>query len=81
MREWTVAMGIVERVQGELERLGNLTVDAVYVRVGRLAGIVPDTLRRAFLLAAEHTPLAGSQLVIENVSGQDLVLASVEMHS
>lgn len=81
MREWTIATGIVERVQGELERLGNLTVDAVYVRVGRLAGIVPDTLRRAFLLASEHTPLAGSQLVIENVSGPELVLASVEMHS
>jgi hydrogenase nickel incorporation protein HypA/HybF len=81
MREWSLAMGIVEKVQRELERLGELTVDAVHVRVGQLAGIVPDTLRRSFLLATEHTALAGSQLVIENVSGPDLIVTAVEMHS
>lgn len=81
MQEWSVAMGIVERVQQEIERLGGLTVDAVYVRVGQLAGIVPDTLRRSFLMATEHTALAGSQLVIESVSGRDLTVTAVEMHS
>jgi hydrogenase nickel incorporation protein HypA/HybF len=81
MREWSIAVSIVERVQKELERLGGLTVDAVHVRLGRLAGIVPDTLRRSFLLASEHTELARSQLVIENVAGQDLVVTAVELHS
>lgn len=81
MREWSVAMGIVEKVQQELERLGGLSVDAVHVRLGRLAGLVPDTLRRAFVMATEHTALAGAQLVIENVAGRDLLLTSVEMHS
>ncbi len=81
MREWSIAVGIVEKVQRELERLGGLTVDAVHVRLGRFAGIVPDTLRRAFLLATEHTALARSQLVIENVSGRDLVVTALELHS
>jgi hydrogenase nickel incorporation protein HypA/HybF len=81
MREWSVAVGIVEKVQRELERLGGLTVDAVHVRLGRLAGIVPDTLRRSFVMASEHTPLSRSELVIENVAGRDLVVASLELHS
>lgn len=81
MREWSIAVGIVEKVQRELERLGGLTVDAVHVRLGRFAGIVPDTLRRSFLLATEHTELARSQLVIESVSGRDLVVTALELHS
>ncbi|HKW02914.1 MAG TPA: hydrogenase maturation nickel metallochaperone HypA [Vicinamibacterales bacterium] len=81
MREWSVAVGIVEKVQQELERLGGLSVDAVHVRLGRFAGLVPDTLRRAFVMATEHTALAGAQLVIENVSGRDLLLTSLELHS
>jgi len=81
MREWSVAMGIVEKVQREVERLGGLTVDAVYVRVGKLAGLVPDTLRRSFRLATEHTALAGSELVIESGSGPDLIVTALEMHS
>lgn len=81
MREWSIAVGIVERVQQELERLGGLTVDAVHVRLGRLTGIVPDTLRRSFVMATEHTALARSQLVIESVSGRDLVVTAVELHS
>ena len=81
MREWSIAVGIVEKVQRELERLGGLTVDAVHVRLGHFAGIVPDTLRRAFLLATEHTALARSQLVIESVAGRDLVVTALELHS
>ena len=81
MREWSIAVGIVERVQRELERLGGLTVDAVHIRLGRLAGIVPDTLRRSFVLATEHTALARTQLVIETVSGRDLIVAALELHS
>jgi len=81
MREWPLALGIVERVQREVERLGGLTVDAVHVSLGQLAGIVPDTLRRAFVMATEHTPLAGSQLLIENASGRDLIVTALEMHS
>jgi Zn finger protein HypA/HybF involved in hydrogenase expression len=81
MREWSLAQGIVEKVQREVERLGGLTVDAVYVRLGRLAGIVPDTLRRSFVMATEHTPLAGSELVIENVAGRDLIVAALELHA
>lgn len=81
MREWSIAMGIVEKVQGELERLGGLTVDAVHVRLGQFAGIVPDTLRRSFVLATEHTALARSELIIESVSGRDLVVTALELHS
>ena len=81
MREWPLALGIVERVKREVERLGGLTVDAVHVRLGQLAGIVPDTLRRSFVMATEHTELAGSELVIEDADGRDVIVTALEMHA
>jgi hydrogenase nickel incorporation protein HypA/HybF len=42
-------------------------VATVTVRVGRLTGVVPDSLRYYFDLLAPATPLAGAALVIEQV--------------
>jgi Zn finger protein HypA/HybF involved in hydrogenase expression len=81
MTESSIANHIIERVEAELFRLGGGTVDAVYVRLGRTAGIVRDALRSSFELAKQHTALAASQLVIEDVPGTELLVTAMEMHS
>ena len=67
MHEHSIATSIVERVEGEVWRLGGGRVDAVYVRVGALSGIAEDVLRSSFDRAAEATVLQGSRLVIEDM--------------
>jgi hydrogenase nickel incorporation protein HypA/HybF len=42
-------------------------VSRVYVKVGHLRQVVPDSLRFAFELVAEDTELAGAELVIEEI--------------
>lgn len=81
MHESSIARHIIERVEDELFRLGGGTVDAVYVRLGRTAGIVRDALRSSFEIAKQHTPLAASRLEIEEVPGTDWLLTAMEMHS
>ncbi len=81
MRESSIARQIIERAEDELFRLGGGTVDAVYVRLGQAADIVRDALRASFELAKQHTALAKSQLVIEDVPGTELLVTAMEMHS
>jgi hydrogenase nickel incorporation protein HypA/HybF len=67
VHELSIATAIVERA-GELARVnGTDTVSAVTVRVGELAGVVPDALDFAFEVAREGTPLARAGLVVEPV--------------
>lgn len=42
-------------------------IDEVCLRVGLLAGVEKDSLRFCYEIVTEGTPLAGSQLVIEDV--------------
>jgi hydrogenase nickel incorporation protein HypA/HybF len=51
----------------EAERHGADRVEAVHLRLGRLSGVVPRALLASYDLACEHTPLAGSRLLIEDV--------------
>ncbi|MFE9017479.1 hydrogenase maturation nickel metallochaperone HypA [Streptomyces sp. NPDC007808] len=70
MHELSVATAIVERA-GELARAdGTDTVAAVTVRVGELAGVVPDALDFAFEVARDGTALATARLVVEQVPAQ-----------
>jgi len=66
MHELSIALGIVEAAQEEAERLG-AKVSAVHLRLGALAGVGRDALLSSYEFACFDTPLAGSQLVIEDV--------------
>lgn len=66
MHELSIAMSVVEIAAEEAERRSG-RVAAVHLKVGALAGVVADALRSAFELARESTPLAGAELVIEEV--------------
>lgn len=68
MHELSIATAIVERADELARAEGTDRVAAVTVRVGELAGVVPDALSFAFEVAREGTALAGARLVVEQVT-------------
>ncbi len=66
MHELSIALSIVEGVLQEAEQR-RFEVQAVHLRLGPLSGVDKDALLFSYPLACEGTPLAGSQLVIEDV--------------
>jgi hydrogenase nickel incorporation protein HypA/HybF len=67
MHELSIAMSIVEMAQEEAQRHGNAKVEAVHLKLGRLSGVVKEALLSSYEMACHETPLAGSQLVIEEI--------------
>ena len=66
MHELAIAESVVSSV---LERTEGMQVSVVRLRVGKLAGVVPDSLSFCFELATSGTPLAGASLEIEEQPG------------
>ena len=60
-------MRLVEIACAETERMGRPHIYAVHVRLGPLAGLVPEALEFSFALAIEQTPLARARLVIDEI--------------
>ncbi|MGW2035901.1 hydrogenase maturation nickel metallochaperone HypA [Streptomyces sp. NPDC001761] len=70
MHELSIATAIVEQA-AEIARADGATgVASVTVRVGELAGVVPDALHFAFEVARDGTALAGARLVVERVTAR-----------
>ncbi|MEV5175429.1 hydrogenase maturation nickel metallochaperone HypA [Streptomyces flaveolus] len=70
MHELSIATAIVEQA-AEIARADGVTgVAAVTVRVGELAGVVPDALHFAFEVARDGTALAGARLIVEQVTAR-----------
>lgn len=67
MHELAIAEDVVRTV---VERMGDRQVKVVRLRVGRLAGVVPEALTFCFELASAGTALEGAVLAIEDVAGQ-----------
>ena len=67
MHELSIALSIVEMAEEESERRGNARIRAVHLRVGRLSGVVKESLISSYEIACESTTLEGSRLVIEEV--------------
>lgn len=67
MHELSIALSILEVAQEEATNRGAARVMAVHVRLGPLSGVVVQALCSAFELAREGTPLAETQLVVEEV--------------
>ena len=66
MHELSIAMGIVEAAADEAQSRG-VQVTAVHLRLGALSGVVKDALLFCYEMACQDTPLAGSQLIVEDV--------------
>ncbi len=67
LHELSIAESVVEAV---LARTGDQRVAVVRLRVGRLAGVVRDSLEFCFELASAGTPLEGATLDIEEPEGR-----------
>jgi hydrogenase nickel incorporation protein HypA/HybF len=66
MHELSIALSLVDLAREEAGRHEG-RVCAVHVRIGALAGVVPEALLASYEMAAFETPLEGSRLVIEEV--------------
>lgn len=67
MHELSIALSIVDAAAEEAAQKGASRVSAVHLRLGALSGVVKDALLFSYSIACDGTPLAGSQLVIEDV--------------
>jgi hydrogenase nickel incorporation protein HypA/HybF len=68
MHELGIAQNIVEIVQESVPRAQVPSVRVVKMKVGRLAGVVPDSLEFCFSAIVGNTELRGARLHIEQVS-------------
>lgn len=80
MHELSVALSLVDLATEEGARLG-ARVCAVHVKIGALAGVAKEALAFSYEIACQDTPMAGSQLVIEDSDGRELELVALEIES
>ena len=66
MHELAIAESVIEAVR---DKTGERTVLTVRLEVGRLSGVLVDSLQFCFMLAAADTPLAGAELQIHQPAG------------
>lgn len=66
----SIAMAVVEQIEEAPREAGCESATAVRLRVGELAGVVPDSLHFCFGLAASGTVLEGALLRIEPVTAR-----------
>ncbi len=67
MHELSIAQNIVEIVHQHVPEDALSGVRSVRLRVGRLSGIVPESLEFSFTAIISGTPLASAMLTIEHV--------------
>jgi hydrogenase nickel incorporation protein HypA/HybF len=66
MHELSIAMSIVEMAQEEAE-LRSVQVDAVYLDLGALSGVVKEALLFSYDVACGGTLLEGSRLIVNDI--------------
>jgi hydrogenase nickel incorporation protein HypA/HybF len=66
MHELSIAMSIVDMALEEAERR-DVMIDAVYLELGPLSGVVAEALLFSYEVACNGTRLEGSRLVIKDV--------------
>ncbi|MEO8378621.1 MAG: hydrogenase maturation nickel metallochaperone HypA [Acidobacteriota bacterium] len=82
MHELSIALSIVEGVTEEAGQHGGVVVvKAVHLRLGRLSGVVGEALLFSYGLACEGTVLQGSELRIEEVEGNEMLIVAMELES
>lgn len=67
MHEMSITQSVVDAV---CERMPDATVRRIRLQIGRLSGVVADSVRFCFDIVAEGTPLDGAVLEIIESSGR-----------
>ena len=68
MHEMGIALQIIEIATDSIPPdAGDVQVEKVNLKIGKLAAVVPDSLRFCFDVAIKDTPLDGAKLVIQEL--------------
>ena len=68
MHEMGIAMQVVEIATASIpEHLKNSRVQGVYLKIGKLSSVVPDSLRFCFDIVSKDTAIAGAVLYIDEI--------------
>ena len=67
MHEMSIAQSIVEIVEEEMNRHHIQKLKKIFVKIGELVAVVPESLQFCYKVLTEEGPLKGTELVIENV--------------
>ena len=67
MHELAITQAVVDAV---VARTGAVAIDRVRLEIGKLSGVVPDSVRFCFDLVADGTPLQGALLEIAEPPGR-----------
>lgn len=70
MHETSIALAVIDQIAERARQDGRTAVRSVTLRVGSLAGVVPDALEFCFAQAGEGTVVQGAALAIESVPAQ-----------
>jgi hydrogenase nickel incorporation protein HypA/HybF len=80
MHELSIALSILEIAEEESEQRGNIPVEAIYLKMGDLSGVVKEALLSAFELAAEQSAFPHCRLVVEEIpASRDLQVSALEL--
>ena len=77
MHEFSIAEALLGRVRMHLPK--NSRLKSVTVRVGLLRRIDPDAMQMAWQALTREVALERSQLILQEVDGDELVLMSLEV--
>ena len=68
MHEMGIALQIIEIATASIPPdAGPVRVEKINLKIGKMAAVVPDSLRFCFDVAVKDTPLDGAQLAIEEL--------------
>ena len=67
MHELSIAVSMVDMAVEESQRQGGVRVNAIYLKLGKLSGVVKDALLFSYDVVCEGTQLEGSRLIIEEI--------------
>ncbi|PID73529.1 MAG: hydrogenase maturation nickel metallochaperone HypA [Desulfobacterales bacterium] len=68
MHEMSIAAQLVEiSISSIPPDMMGMPVEKVNLKIGRLTALVPESLEFCFSALSENTPLAGAQLIVEEV--------------
>jgi hydrogenase nickel incorporation protein HypA/HybF len=67
MHELSIALSMIEMATDEAQKRGAEKVEALYMKLGALSGVVKDALLFSWEIACQGTPLEGSRLEIEEI--------------
>ncbi len=70
MHEMSLAISIVELVSDKAQAAGAQKVTVVELEVGRLSGLLVESLVFCFEAAARNTPAEGAELLIRELDGR-----------